>query len=88
MQPTLSPPLTPAITPAVASTASSIRAPAVGALVGATGDLGWRAYYLIIAGIVGAVSIFFTLEPNGRRMWGSSPGASSKEEARELVKAA
>ena len=60
----------------------------VGALVGATGDLNWPAYYLIIAGVIGAVSIFYTLEPNGRRMWGSSPAASTKEEARELVKAA
>ena len=38
-----------------------------------TGDLNWPGYYLIIAGIIGAVSVWFTLEPNGRRMWGSAP---------------
>ncbi len=59
----------------------------VGALVGATGDLNWPAYYLIIAGVVGAVSLFFLAEPNGRRMWGSAPAAIDDEEARELVDA-
>lgn len=29
----------------------------VGSLVAATGDLNWPAYYLIIAGVIGAVSI-------------------------------
>ncbi|MBF6244211.1 MULTISPECIES: MFS transporter [Nocardia] len=57
----------------------------VGALVGATGDLNWPAYYLIIAGLVGAVSVYFLQEPNGRRMWGSAPAARSAEEARELI---
>lgn len=40
----------------------------VGALVGATGDLNWPAYYLVIAGIIGAVSIWFTQESNGRHL--------------------
>lgn len=57
----------------------------VGALVSATGDLNWPAYYLIVAGLVGVVSIYFTQEPNGRRMWGSAPAARTEEEARELV---
>jgi MHS family proline/betaine transporter-like MFS transporter len=57
----------------------------VGALVSATGDLNWPAYYLIVAGVVGAVSIWFTQEPNGRKLWGSSPSAATDEEARELV---
>ena len=57
----------------------------VGALVGATGDLNWPAYYLIAAGVVGIVSLLFLHEPNGRRMWGSAPAASSPEEAHELV---
>jgi MHS family proline/betaine transporter-like MFS transporter len=52
-----------------------------------TGDLNWPGYYLIIAGLIGAVSIWFTQEPNGRRMWGSCPAAASHEEARELVEA-
>ena len=59
----------------------------VGALVSATGDLNWPAYYLIIAGIIGAVSIYFTQESNGRRLWGSAPAAATDDEARELVDA-
>ena len=57
----------------------------VGALVGATGDLNWPAYYLLIAGVVGAVALLFLQDPNGRRMWGSAPAAASHEEAEELV---
>jgi MHS family proline/betaine transporter-like MFS transporter len=57
----------------------------VGALVGATGDLNWPAYYLIAAGVIGVASLWFLHEPNGRRMWGSAPAAASKSEARELV---
>lgn len=57
----------------------------VGALVSATGDLNWPGYYLIIAGVIGAASLAYLLEPNGRRMWGSGPAASSDAEARELV---
>ena len=53
----------------------------------ATGDLNWPAYYLIIAGVVGAVSLLFLAEPNGRRMWGSAPAAVDDAEARELVDA-
>jgi MHS family proline/betaine transporter-like MFS transporter len=60
----------------------------VGSLVSATGDLNWPGYYLIIAGVIGAVSIWFTLEPNGRHMWGSSPAATTEQEAKELVDAA
>ncbi|MGW1738171.1 MFS transporter [Nocardia sp. NPDC001965] len=59
----------------------------VGALVGATGDLNWPAYYLIIAGVVGAVSVYFLQEPNGRHMWGSAPAAQSEEEAEKFVAA-
>ncbi|AFU02624.1 MFS transporter [Nocardia brasiliensis] len=57
----------------------------VGALVGLTGDLNWPAYYLIIAGVIGAVSVYFLQEPNGRHMWGSAPAAQSEEEAAEFV---
>lgn len=57
----------------------------VGSLVGSTGDLNWPAYYLIIAGIIGAISLYFLQEPNGRRMWGSAPAATTMEEAKELV---
>jgi len=31
------------------------------------------------------VSLWFLLEPNGRRMWGSAPAAGSKAEAREML---
>jgi MHS family proline/betaine transporter-like MFS transporter len=57
----------------------------VGALVGVTGDLNWPAYYLIIAGLIGCVSVWAIQDPNGRRMWGSAPAAQSEEEAHELV---
>ena len=57
----------------------------VGALVGATGDLNWPAYYLIAAGVIGLVAVVFLQEPNGRRMWGSAPAAGSDAEAAELV---
>jgi MFS transporter, MHS family, proline/betaine transporter len=57
----------------------------VGALVGVTGDLNWPAYYLIIAGLIGVVSVWFLQEPNGRRMWGSPPSAQSREEAEQVI---
>ena len=57
----------------------------VGSLVSATGDLNWPAYYLIATGVVGAVSIYFTRESNGRHLWGSAPAADSDEAAQELV---
>jgi MHS family proline/betaine transporter-like MFS transporter len=57
----------------------------VGALVGATGDLNWPAYYLIAAGVIGGAALLFLKEPNGERMWGSAPAANSEEEAAELV---
>jgi MHS family proline/betaine transporter-like MFS transporter len=57
----------------------------VGALVSATGDLNWPAWYLIGAGVVGAVSTYFIRESNARPLWGSAPAATSEEEARELV---
>ena len=59
----------------------------VGTLVSKTGDLNWPAYYLIATGVIGAVSIYFTQESNGRHLWGSSPAADSKAEAKELVNA-
>lgn len=58
----------------------------VGALVSATHDLNWPAYYLIAAGVVGATSLVFLREPNGRRMWGSAPAVASEQEADDLVR--
>ena len=57
----------------------------VGALVGATGDLNWPGYYLVIAGVIGCVSVWFLQEPNGRKMWGSAPAAGSEQEAEEVA---
>ncbi len=57
----------------------------MGALVGLTHDLMWPAYYLIAAGVVGVVGIWFTQEPNRRPMWGSAPAAASREEAQDVV---
>jgi MFS transporter, MHS family, proline/betaine transporter len=59
----------------------------VGALVSATGDLNWPGYYLVATGVIGAASIWFTRESNGRRLWGSAPAAASEEDARALVAA-
>lgn len=59
----------------------------VGALVALTGDLNWPAYYLIIAGAIGIASLWFLQEPNCRRMWGSPPSATSREEAERIIRA-
>jgi MHS family proline/betaine transporter-like MFS transporter len=59
----------------------------VGSLVALTGDLNWPAYYLIIAGVIGIASLRFLQEPNGRRMWGSPPSATTWEEAERIIQA-
>lgn len=53
-------------------------------LVGKTHDLNWPAYYLIFAGVCGALATFFLREPNGRPMWGSAPAAVDQAEAQEI----
>ncbi|WP_083275390.1 MFS transporter [Pseudonocardia sp. HH130630-07] len=58
------------------------------ALVLETGDLLWPGYYLIGAGVVGVVSLWFLPETNGRPLRGSQPSAENEEEARELSRAA
>ncbi|MDA3919586.1 MAG: MFS transporter [Salinisphaera sp.] len=55
------------------------------ALVKGTGDMLVPAYILIVAGVVGIVSIYFTPEPAGNALKGSAPTAASKEEAREIA---
>ncbi|MEH0108818.1 MFS transporter [Tersicoccus sp. MR15.9] len=55
------------------------------ALVGGTGNLMWPAYYLIAAGIIGLISIQRVPESNGKALWGSTPSAGSKQEAKEMV---
>ena len=54
-------------------------------LVHRTGDLMMPAYMLVVAGIVGVVSVWFTPEPVAQPLPGSTPTAASKEEAREIA---
>ena len=54
------------------------------ALVDFTGDLLVPAYILIIAGVVGIVSIWFMAEPAGKPLEGASPTVASEEEAEEM----
>ena len=53
----------------------------MGSLVAATGDLNWPAYYLIAAGIIGAVCIYFTRESAGEPLEGSPSIVSPGEKA-------
>ncbi|MDT8913856.1 MFS transporter [Amycolatopsis sp. PS_44_ISF1] len=57
------------------------------ALVSGTGDLNWPAYYLIAAGVIGAVCTFFMRETARRSLSGSGPTVETEAEARELVAA-
>ncbi|MCE0762749.1 MFS transporter [Pseudonocardia kujensis] len=66
---------------AFAGTAATV----IGALVLATGDLNWPGYYLIAAGVVGAISVWLLAESARRPLAGSRPAASSEAEARELI---
>jgi MHS family proline/betaine transporter-like MFS transporter len=52
-------------------------------LINATGFLMWPAIYLIAAGIIGLIAIHFVPESNRRPLWGSTPSAASKEEAKD-----
>lgn len=45
----------------------------------ATGNLDWPGYYLVAAGVVGAVSTYFLREDAGRPLAGAAPLASSAE---------
>ncbi|MFP5020960.1 MFS transporter [Pseudonocardia phyllosphaerae] len=56
------------------------------ALVLATGDLLWPGYYLIAAGIIGVVTLYFLPETNNKPLRGSQPSAGSEEEAREMAR--
>jgi MFS transporter, MHS family, proline/betaine transporter len=59
----------------------------VSTLVATTGDLNWPGYYLIGAGVIGAVATLLIKDPVGQPLEGSGPAVSSEEEARELVAA-
>lgn len=51
------------------------------ALISATGNLMWPAFYLMAAGVIGLIALRFLPETNGRPMWGSNPAAENEEEA-------
>jgi MHS family proline/betaine transporter-like MFS transporter len=55
------------------------------ALVGATHWLMWPAVYLIASGVIGIISIHAVPESNGRALWGSTPAAASRDEAKDMV---
>ena len=55
------------------------------ALVSSTGNLMVPAYMLVVAGIVGLVTLAFTPEVAGKRLPGSPPTVETEQEARELV---
>jgi MFS transporter, MHS family, proline/betaine transporter len=55
------------------------------ALVSGTGNLMVPAYMLIVAGLVGIVTLAFTPEVAGKRLPGSPPSVETEQEARELA---
>jgi MFS transporter, MHS family, proline/betaine transporter len=55
-------------------------------LVAATGSKLMPAIPLLAAGVVGAISVYYTREKAGKPMPGSPPSAASQTEARELAK--
>lgn len=55
------------------------------ALVAATGNKLMPAFLLIAAGIIGAVSVFYTRESAGRPMPGSGPTTANETEARGMT---
>jgi MHS family proline/betaine transporter-like MFS transporter len=55
------------------------------ALVSGTGDEMVPAYMLIVAGLVGAITLVFTPEVAGKRLPGSPPTVETEQEARELA---
>ena len=58
----------------------------VAALIAETGDRLWPGYYLMIAGVIGALACSAMRESAGRPLPGSPPAAADEAEARELVR--
>ena len=56
-----------------------------GGLVILTGNVDMPAYYLMAAGLIGAVAVYFTKESANRPLPGSAPAVESEEEAQRLV---
>lgn len=52
------------------------------ALIAATGDLMWPGYYLIAAGVIGGIGIWFTEESASKPLPGSAAAAADEAEAR------
>lgn len=57
----------------------------VGILVAWTNNLNMPAYYLMAAGVIGAISIYFTRESARRPLPGSAPSVATDQEAKDLV---
>ncbi|HEU0189800.1 MAG TPA: MFS transporter [Mycobacterium sp.] len=57
------------------------------ALVAGTENVMVPAYILVVAGLIGAVTVWFTPEVAGRRLPGSGPSVRTEQEAREIVEA-
>lgn len=57
------------------------------ALVSSTGNVMVPAYILMAAGLVGAVTVWFTPEVAGKRLPGSGPSVATEQEARAIVDA-
>src|SRR5574337_665226 len=56
-------------------------------LVSGTGNVMVPAYILMVAGVVGAVTLWFTPELAGKRLPGSGPSVHTEQEARAIVEA-
>lgn len=55
------------------------------ALISATRNAMMRAYMLMLAGVVGAITVFFIPEVAGTRLPGSGPSVESEQEAQRLA---
>ncbi|MBO0883320.1 MAG: MFS transporter, partial [Mycobacterium sp.] len=57
------------------------------ALVSGTGNVMVPAFILMAAGLVGAITVWFTPETAGKRLPGSGPSVANEQEARAVVEA-
>ncbi len=58
------------------------------ALIAVTGDIMWPAYYLMGAGVVGGIAVWFTKESANKPLLGSAPAVESKNQTPELQETA
>lgn len=59
----------------------------VASLIAVTGNIDIPAYYLMGAGVIGAIAVYCAKETAGKRLPGSPPAAVDREEAERLVAA-